>query len=421
MKTIYYWCASAFLAAFCGGMLAGCGEAHEEDGHHHEGEGGEKTEAHAGEIVMKHAAVEAADIKFETIAAGDFQDAIKASGVIENAVGSERIISAPATGIVSFHTGVVSGSAVQAGQSLFSISSKGLEQSDANAGLRTDLELAEKELRRAEELVKENLISQREYDRIRADRDRAAAALATVGARTGHAIGVSTPIGGYLVSVDVSPGSFVNMGDRMAVVATNRRVLLRADVSERYRSQAASIAGANILAAGTDKVYVLADYGARVLSHGASSSAGSHYFPIYIEFDNPGGLGRGSVVEVWLLGQKRSGVISVPKSALVEEGGYYYVYVRQNEEEAEHEHEHEGEHEHDHDADHDHDGHEHGDHEHGDHMAFKKVEVKIGATDGSRVEILSGLKPGDVIASQGALKIRMAGMGSSIQGHSHHH
>lgn len=413
------------LVASCSGSHS-AHEEHAEDAH---------KDAHANEVVMSEQAFDAAGIRFETVAPGDFREAVKASGVIENAQGAVRVISAPATGIVSFASGVVQGSAVRAGQALFSISSKGLEQNDANATLHVDLSIAEKELRRAEELVKEDLISRREYERIVSDYERAKAAASTVTARTGSATAVASPIGGYVTSLDVSPGSFVNMGDQMAVVASNQRILLRADLSERHRAFAASIAGANILPAGAEKAIVLADYGARVLSAGSAPTQGSHYFPVYIEFNNPGSLGNGSVVEAWLLGPARKDVISVPKSALVEEGGFFYVYVLESDLDEHEGHDHEANHDghkgHDHEAednhddhkDHDHEaeaGHDEHGHEHGS-VVFRKVEVKIGATDGARVEILSGLSAGDKVAVEGALKIRMAGMGSSIQGHSHHH
>lgn len=370
--------------------LVGCGSA----GHDHEA-GDNHKDNHAGEIVMSHQAFHDAGITIETVTPAEFRQSVKCSGEIENASGAERVISAPASGIISFHQPLVVGSHIGSGQALFSVSSKGLEQNDQNATLAVDLAIAEKELRRADELIKDDLISRKEYDRIKSEYERARAASSTVGAHAGKALSISSPISGFITSLSVSPGQFVNMGDPIAVVAQNRRILLKANLSERYRDFLSQIVSANIVTPGDDTAISLSSLQPRVMSTTATSSKASHYFPVYIEFDNPGNLANGAVVEAWLLGNNRPDVISVPKSALVEEGGYMYAYVL--EDEGEHEHEHEGA------------------------VIFRKVEIKTGASDGNRIEILSGLKPGDKIAATGALRIRMASMASSIPGHSHHH
>lgn len=336
---------------------------------------------------MKHEAVEKAGLVFETVGAGTFRESVKAAGFIERARGAERVIAAPASGIVTFGGNVVTGGAVSSGQTLFHISSKGMEQSDATAAVGVDLEQAEKALKRAEELVRENLISGAEYERAKADYERALAASKSVAARSRGGVGVAAPIGGFLADVLVAPGQFVNMGDPLAVVAAERRLVVRADVSERQRAFVPGVSGANIAIGG--EPVSLEDRNLRVLTSGAVSPAASHYIPVYLEFDNPGTLGGGSVAEVWLLGARRDGVISLPKSALTEDSGYYYVYVLEEESQ--------------------------------DHSVFERREVKPGGFDGLRYEILSGVGPGDRVAVEGALKIRMAGMGNSIPGHSHHH
>lgn len=368
-------------------LAAGCSHSGHDHDHESEEAAEEKHGGHADLIEMSREAVESAGIVTEPVTPGDFRDAVKAAGTIENTTGARRVISAPASGIVSFSPGIVSGMGVAAGRPLFTISSKGLEQSDPAATLRVDVEAARRQLERADKLIGENLITRKEYEEIRAAYDRAVAAASTVGARTAQAVGVAAPMGGYLVNISVSPGSFVNMGDPLAVVAADRRLVLRADLSERHRGFAHLISGADILPPGADEPISLAALSPRVLSANPSSAGEAHYFPVYIEFDNPGTLGSGTVVEAWLNGSLRSGVISVPKSALVEEGGYFYVYVKEKDE----------------------------------HEVFRKAEVRTGASGAGRVEILSGLNPGEEVVTDGALKVRMAGMGSAIHGHSHHH
>ena len=51
---------------------------------------------------------------------------------------------------------------------------------------------------------------------------------------------------------------------------------------------------------------------------------------------------------------------------------------------------------------------------------FRRQEVKLGATDGTRTEIVSGLKAGDRVVTRGATQVRLAANASVIpEGHSH--
>lgn len=407
----------AVIAVFCA-ILTACSNSehnHEEEGHDHEAEMNAGQKSDNADIVMMSAhAVEQAGIISRPVYKSDFRDAVKAAGVIENSRGAERILAAPAAGIVSFNGDIVAGKAVSAGQPLFTVSSKGLEQADPVAAVRVDVAAAKRALDRAESLIKDNLITRTEYESLRADYERAAAAAASVGARTARAVGIAAPMSGYIVDVAVSPGQFVEMGQPLATVALDSRLLLKADLSERNRNFVSHIAGANIIIPATGNSVSLAALNPKILTAGAALSGNSHYIPVYIEFDNPGGLGNGSVVEAWLLGPSRGDVLAVPRSALVEDGGYFYVYVRKED------NDHNGQ---DGPA-HDDDAHDDGDHDeakHPDHCLFEKREVSLGASDGENVEITRGISPGEEVVIKGGPRIRMAGMGSAIQGHSHHH
>lgn len=417
----------AIIAAFfaIGTACSNPEHHHEEEGHDHEAETNAGGKSENADVVMMSAhAVEQAGIISRPVFKSEFRDAVKAAGVIENSRGAERIIPAPAAGIVSFNGDIVAGKAVVAGQSLFTVSSKGLEQADAVAAVKVDLEAAKRALDRAESLIKDNLITRTEYESIRADYERAAASAASVGARTARAVGIAAPMTGYIVDVAVSPGQFVEMGQPLATVAVDRRLLLKADLSERNRNFVSHIAGANIIIPASGNAVSLAALNPKILTAGAALSGNSHYIPVYIEFDNPGGLGNGSVVEAWLLGPARGDVLAVPRSALVEDGGYFYVYVRKEDNDHQ-DHDEPGhvaeKHE---DGEHDADRHEDGGHDaekHQDHCLFEKREVFLGASDGENVEILRGIEPGEEVVIKGGPRIRMAGMGSAIQGHSHHH
>ena len=116
-----------------------------------------------------------------------------------------------------------------------------------------------------------------------------------------------------------------------------------------------------------------------------SSDSNSFYVPVTFEFDNKGAVIPGSFVEIYLLSSPMENVLSVPVSALIEEQGVYSVYVRLDEE------------------------------------GYLKKAVTLGADNGSEVQILSGLQPGDKVVTKGAYQIKLASASNAIPAHSHSH
>ncbi len=391
-KTYLRFISLAFATLIWSGGLVGCGHSHsdhEGEEHDHEAEQHEEKkgedEQHGDEVVLSHEALESAGLQFETTARGEFHEVLKCAGIIENSRGGERIIAAPASGIVTFGSGIVDGAQVKTGQALFYISSENTEQGDVSASADINRDLAAKELKRADELIKDNLISRQEYDRIKAEYERSLKNASSVAARHRKGMSVTSPITGALINVSVSSGSFVNMGDPLAIVAADRKLLLRAELSERDRNFIPKISSAFIRTGSSQDAIPLDKAGLRVLSSNAATDASSHFIPVYMEFNNPGGLGSGNVVEVWLTGNRREGVLTVPCSSVIEDGGLKFVFVEEEK------------------------------------GIFHKHEVTTGATDGYRVEIMSGLPEGEKVVTAGALRLKLAGMASSIPAHSHHH
>ena len=223
-------------------------------------------------------------------------------------------------------------------------------------------------------------------------------------------------MGGFIKSLIVKSGDYVNVGDPIAVVTQNRRQQLVVDVPECAYRNMNDIRSANFKATGNDNVYKLSELNGKLISYSRTLPEGSAYLPATFEFDNVGDIIAGSFVEVYLLLKQKQNVITVPNTSLTEEQGLYYVYVKK------HNHNHEAHEDHEHEG-HDHEAHEGHDHEHkGKEGIFEKREVKIGQTDGVRTEILSGLKAGECIVTEGAYQVKLAASSSAIpEGHNHNH
>ena len=56
-----------------------------------------------------------------------------------------------------------------------------------------------------------------------------------------------------------------------------------------------------------------------------------------------------------------------------------------------------------------------------DEEGYKKQWVTLGANNGSEVQILSGLKPGDEVVTRGAYQIKLSSASNAIPAHSHSH
>ena len=359
--------------------------SHDHSGHSH---GATQTDKHKdGEIVFTAAQAKEAGVKIEAVEPSEFRNVIKTGGEVLSAQGEERTIVATASGIVNYvNKDLTDGASVSAGQGLFTISSKGMVDGDISAAARIEYETAKRNYERAAKLVEDNIVSQRDYENAKSRFEQAEAALRTVsGTAAVSGVTISSPISGYLISRLVKQGEYVSVGQPIATVSQNRRLQLRAEVSEKYYDKLSGISDANfILPYRPNEVIKLSEHNGKLLSFGKASTEDSYYLPVIFEFDNIGNVVPGSYAEIYLLGTVRNNVVSLPIGAITEEQGLYFVYKQLDKEH------------------------------------YKKQEVKIGANNGDRIEIISGLKKGDKVVVNGAGHVRLAAHAGAVpHGHSH--
>lgn len=346
---------------------------------------GDSHDAHSGEITFTTAQAKSAGLATETVSPRPFRSVITAAGQIQSSQGNEQTIAATASGIVRFNNALINeGSPVRAGETVVAISAKKLEGGDPTAQAKAAFDAAEKEFKRAERLVADQIISTKEFEQARLRYESAKAVYAgQAGSVTAQGVTVASPMSGYIKSRLVGQGDYVSVGQPIAVVSQNKRLQLRADVPEGCFNQLRSVQSANFKTTHDDAVHSLASLNGRLVSYGKSAAAGTAFIPVTFEFDNIGDIVPGAYVEVYLLSAERAGVISVPVSAITEEQGLTFVYVQTS---SEH---------------------------------YRKQEVTLGQTDGVRVEIVSGLTAGDKVVTRGAYQVKLASMTTAIPGHSH--
>ena len=360
---------------------------HEEAGHDHEHDHEHEAAATPGEVVFKEANAKAVGLQTITVTPGAFTQVIRTSGQVLAAQGEESVMVATVPGVVSFGSvPFTDGTAVRKGQAVLSIASNGLSEGDVAVRAKAAYEAAKLEFERMEALVADRIVSAKEFEQAKLNYANAKAAYEAVADKqTAKGVAVVAPLNGYLKNIQVKEGDYVSVGQPLATIAQSNRLMLRADVSERYYSSLPMVQSAHFKTPYDEQVYRLADLRGRLLSYGRASRGDSFFVPVTFEFDNKGAILPGSFVEVYLLTKPLEQVISVPVESLIEEQGLYSVYVRL-------------------DAD-----------------CYRKQPVTLGANNGVEVQILSGLHGGEAVVTKGAHQVKLASASNAIPAHSHHH
>ena len=390
----------------------GCNHSHGEEAHNHEGHNHKghnhshdghnhaATEAHVheghshdhahdhgsnpDEIILAPEKAKAAGVMSEIIQPKSFRQVIKASGEVQAAQGNESVIVANVAGVVSFQRSVTEGMQVGKGATIMSISASKLQEGDPAERARIAYEAAKADFERASRLVKSQIVSQKEFNAIKEKYENAKVAYeAIANNQTESGVAVSAPMGGYIKNLLVKEGDYVAVGQPLATVTQNNRLFLRADVSERYYKYLNGITSANFKTPYDNQVYELESLNGKLLSYGKSS--GSFYVPVTFSFDNKGDIIPGSFVEIYLLSKQMENTLVLPVEALTEEQGLYFIYLQKCEE------------------------------------SYKKQEVKLGASNGKEVQILSGVNPGDKVVVKGAYHVKLASASNALPAHSHEH
>ena len=386
-KFIFMGAIGLFLLGSCSNKS---GEGHnretEEHDHAEHNHGAEATAGHSDEIILPAAKAQAAGVKVSIIEPETFQQVIKTSGQVMAAQGDESVAVATVAGVVSFHGKVIEGMSVGKGTPLVVLSSKNMADGDPVQRARIAYETAKNEYERMKKLLPDKIVSEKDFAQAeQAYEDARISYEAVAKNHSPQGQSVPSPINGYVKSLLVKEGDYVTVGQPLVSITQNRKLFLRADVSEKYYPYLRTIGSANFCTPYNNKVYMLKDMNGRILSYGKASDENGYYVPVTFEFDNKGDVIPGSFVEIFLLSSPIENVISLPHTALTEEQGSFFVYRQVDEE------------------------------------GYQKQLVTLGADNGENVQILSGVKAGDKVVTQGAYQVRLAGATNAIPAHSHEH
>jgi membrane fusion protein (multidrug efflux system) len=264
-----------------------------------------------------------------------------------------------------------SGSKVKAGDLLVQLDTRAEEASLASATARR--ELAKVNLNRASELLKSSAISRSEADAASAEFKQAGSAVeeaqATIGRKT-----IRAPFDGVLGIRQVHVGQYLKGGDPVAPLQSMDPIYVNFSLPQQNLKDLVPGKPVSIHVDGVE-----GEFAGEITAIDSMVDPVTRNIQVQATVQNPEEkLRAGMFVDVEVLLPQQEGVLAVPATAVnyAPYGDTIYVITDMQGE---------------------------------DGATYKGVEqrvVKLGATRGDQVAVLSGLKPGEEIATSGVFKLR---------------
>ncbi|MBL4706139.1 MAG: efflux RND transporter periplasmic adaptor subunit, partial [Flavobacteriales bacterium] len=310
---------------------------------------------------------------------------ITAGGQITGSIGDEKTVSAVATGILVYNSDVVIGKPVSSGDRLFTIVGGGIADHNLEAHYlkaKSELERATSNYERKQSLYDSEAVSKAALEEAKLEFELARTEYNSIAegySKGGKSIKAGTS--GFVKRLFKSEGDFVEVGQQLAIISENKKLMLEAHVGQSEQPRLSEIVSANFTLKG--KVTSIKNFNGRFVSYGRNVTKEDPKIPVYFELDNLGTLMVGSFTEVFIQTGPGSLEIVVPVLALLEDYGHYSVVVQTSGE------------------------------------TYELRDVTIGVSDGVSVQILTGIEAGERVIIDGAHQVKMANMSGKIPAHVH--
>lgn len=343
----------------------------------------------------------------QAVAERDLQPGVRAAGEIRAAAGREARFTAPASGrVVLAEPPPVLGMTVEKGQVLGSVAPRlavGGDRASLEGDLgaaRAELEAAVAQEKRAERLIADQAIPEKQLEEARARAKVARARLSAASGRLGQyaagaagtggagrgAFQLRSPIRGTLVDLRVASGQSIEEGSPLLTVMDLDRVWLEARIYEPDIPKVEAAKSAWFTVEGSDQPFEVNESNGRVVTLGRAIDSDTRTVPLLFEIDNSDGrLRAGQYARVLVAAGPPVRGLAIPDSAIVEDAGKEVAYVQV-----------EGE-------------------------AFERRPLTVGVRTSGWVEVKEGLKEGERVVTIGAYELKLASAAGSIPAHGHAH
>ena len=328
-------------------------------------------------------------IDFATAVAekSSFDGVVKVAAKVEALPDNFTTIVATANGKVRFAGNIVEGKAVGVDELLFYLEGGDVTDNDAAvkyAEAESEYTLSKADYERKKHLFADKIVSEREYQEAEAAYNRAQARYESMKRSYGDGkVSLRSPLDGYVASLLVANGDYVQPGTPLATIQRNGNVNIVAELPVRYAPQLRNVKSANIETQSGDS-YSIDDINGHMLAVGSSVNE-CNMIPVTLAADAIDGVLPGSIVTLYLASENKDAEnVVVPRSAIVEEMGNYFVFIQNNP------------------------------------VSFEKRSVVLGATDGLMVKVHSGVNAGERVVTKGAVVLKLSQGAAALDPHAGH-
>jgi len=185
------------------------------------------------------------------------------------------------------------------------------------------------------------------------------------------------------VAVGATQGEEVDAGVPLVSVASGAGVLVEARVHDRTHTDLGFPITMFVMRGGWEQPVDVLQLGGHLLTEQLIFDGRTLSAPLTVEIPGGTGLVPGDLVELTVaVGNPRPRLV-VPRSAVVEVNGTDVLFVQKTGE------------------------------------SFTRRRVKLGDTDGTHVEVLSGISPGEMVVTQGGFDVQVASLSGALESHKH--
>ena len=320
-------------------------------------------------------------------------------GTVKAPADGFAVVRAPSDGYFSSESFINAGEIVALDQSLGSLIPRLGEGADignllvAQERARSQLQLAKADVNRLQGLYDQGAIPEKRLEEAKQALEIAKVELQTArsrlkqraGDKGAAGIALRAPIGGHVVESSVAPGAFVRAGDALFTLASRDRRWLEIQVPEKYAVNIRQASGA-WLEYQNSPVILDQNNGAKTVKVSQQIDPVSRTVSAAIEYPVDFGPALiGSRHAAHLYTGEAQNVLSIPASAIIDDGGQPVVYVQSGGE------------------------------------TFSRRIVTLGMRDSQWLQVLTGLRPGEWVVARGAYYVKLASTGGDAIGHGHAH
>ena len=296
-------------------------------------------------------------------------------------------VIAPSRGAIRYASGVYAGKAVKKGDLLFTVVGTGLTQTNPVVALQkaqAQYTLAQSDWERAQQLHQQEIMPAAQYQAAKARYQEAKATYESLnGLEAEGGVAIRAPEAGYLDALRVDNGALVEEGTTLTTVYSVQSGQLEVVLPTTQRVSPAQVYDVLYQLEDGSQLSLTATQGWVRAWLAGDPGEGKSY--LVAQTGHPMEAAPGTFTEVQVLYHASQPYPVIPTSALLESYGRYTVMVQLGGEQ------------------------------------FVERTVELGARQGTRVAIVSGLAPGDWVVDRGAYTVKMASQSTEAAGHGHPH